>query len=138
MESRFFKGSCLCGGVTYQISPPFLFFHHCHCSRCRKMTGSAYAANIFLKIGQFRWTTGEELVGRYEHPEAEHYCTGFCTVCGATLPWVARNGKYVLVPAGTLDEDPQARPNRNVYWGSRAPWYTDVESLPMYEEGARG
>jgi len=101
------------------------------------MTGSAHAANIFLKADGFRWTKGEGLVGRYELPEAEHYCTGFCTVCGSTLPWVSRNGKYVLVPAGTLDDDPGVRPTRNVFWGSRAPWYANVGSLPTFEEGPR-
>jgi len=137
MENRSFAGSCLCGAVAYEISPPFLFFHHCHCSRCRKLTGSAYAANIFLKVDQFRWTKGEDLVGRYELPEAEHYCSGFCTVCGARLPWISRNRRYVLVPAGTLDEDPGARPTRNVFWGSRAPWHVSAESLPTFEERPR-
>ena len=60
------KGSCLCGGVAYEMSPPFIFFHHCHCSRCRKSSGSAYGANILVKAAQFRWTRGEELVGRWD------------------------------------------------------------------------
>ena len=130
-----YRGSCLCGGVGYEIRPPFLFFHYCHCSRCRKSTGSAHSANIFLKLEQFRWTRGDDLVKRYVLPEAEHLCTGFCATCGSSLPWLSRNGKYVLVPAGGLDDAPTERPERNIYWGSRAPWYEHVSDLQTLDEG---
>ncbi len=134
MTEKTYQGSCLCGGVAYEIRPPFLFFQNCFCSRCRKTTGSAHAANIFLKIDQFRWLRGEELVKRFELPSAQYFCTGFCTTCGSYLPWLSRNGRYCLVPAGTLDDDPGCTPERNIYWQSRAPWYTDVCKLPMLDE----
>lgn len=130
-----YRGSCLCGGVAYAIEPPFLFFHYCHCSRCRKNSGSAHSANIFLKLEQFQWTRGADLVRRYELPEAEHLCTGFCATCGSSLPWLSRNGRYVLVPAGGLDDAPVERPERNIYWKYRAPWYEDVSTLPTVDEG---
>ena len=135
MEGARYIGSCLCGGVRYEIRPPFMFFHYCHCSRCRKSSGTAHSANIFLKVEQFSWIRGEELVKRFELPEAQYYCTGFCATCGSSLPWLSRNGKYVLVPAGTLDEDPQSTPQRNIYSASRAPWYADVSSLATFDEG---
>jgi len=135
MAAETLSGSCLCGQVGYEIQPPFIFFHYCHCSRCQKSSGSAHSANIFLKIGQFEWTQGEDHVGRFELPSAEYFCTGFCTVCGSALPWLTRNGKYVLVPAGTLDDDPGELPERNTYWASRAPWYSDVVALPIFDEG---
>ena len=91
------RGSCLCGGVEFEISPPYLFFHYCHCSRCRKSSGSAHAANILLRKEQFAWTRGEELVRRWEHPGAKRFCTGFCDVCGSSLPWQSRNRKGYLV-----------------------------------------
>ena len=71
------KGSCLCGKVTYQMSPPFNVFQFCHCSRCRKFTGSAHAANLFVTPEQFEWLSGEDYVGRYEHPEAKYFATCF-------------------------------------------------------------
>ena len=129
------NGSCLCGQVTFTVTRPFLFFQYCHCSRCQKISGSAHAANIFVKVEQFQWTSGQELVNRYELPTAKHYCSAFCTVCGSRMPWESRNGRYVLVPAGTLDEDPEGRPERNVFWASRAPWYVDVSTVPTFDEG---
>jgi len=111
-----------------------MFFQYCHCSRCRKISGSAHAANIFLKVEQFEWTGGENLVRQFELPEAKYFCSGFCSVCGSRMPWISRNGQFVLVPAGTLDQDPRAKPERNIFWGSRAPWYVEAPLLPTFEE----
>lgn len=132
-----FKGSCLCGAVTYEVSPPFLFFHYCHCSRCRKSHGTPHSCNILVKRAQFSWLSGEENVRRWELPTAEYFCTGFCNVCGSPIPWLSRNGKGVLVPAGSLDDDPGLKPERNVHWASRAPWYVAVGDLPTFDEDPR-
>ena len=77
MEQPVLKGSCLCGGVAFEMSPPFVFFPHCHCSRCQKSSGSAYGANILVKAAQFKWTKGTDLVGHWELPEAQYFCTGW-------------------------------------------------------------
>ncbi len=131
MEPSTIQGSCLCGAVTFTVRTPFVFFHYCHCGRCRKRSGSAHSANILVKAAQFTWTRGEDQVRRYELPTAEYFCTGFCNVCGSALPWRTRNGKGVLVPAGALDDDPGTQPTRNIFWNSRAPWYAPASALPV-------
>ncbi len=128
------RGSCLCNAVTYQFSGPEFVFQYCHCSRCRKFTGSAHAANIIIDPKQFEWLGGEELVGRYEHPEAKHYATCFCKRCGSSLPWLAKSGRSMVIPAGTLDDDPGIRPAQNIYWQDRAPWREEVADLVYYDE----
>ena len=132
--SKAFTGSCLCGGVHYRFHGPEFIFQYCHCSRCRKFTGSAHASNIIVAPDQFEWTEGAELVGRFEHPEAKHFATCFCTRCGSSLPWKSQTGSAVIIPAGTLDEDPDIRPQQNIHWASRAEWREPVESLPQYDE----
>lgn len=126
------KGSCLCGQVAYEIDPPFKIFQYCHCRRCQKFTGSAHASNLFVPPGQFRWLTGEEHVGRYEQPDAKYFATGFCKVCGSNLPWAVQGGKNIVVPAGTLDEAPPLKPQQNIYWDSRAPWYEETCHMAKY------
>ncbi|MCZ6798706.1 MAG: GFA family protein [Gammaproteobacteria bacterium] len=132
--SKKFKGSCLCNTVSYQFSGPEYVFQYCHCSRCRKFTGSAYAANIIVDPKQFEWLSGEDAVGRYELPDAKHFATCFCTRCGSSLPWLAQSGGSVIIPAGTLDEDPGIKPIHNVFWQDRAPWREDVADLIHYDE----
>ena len=133
MENNKISGSCLCGKVSYQFEGPIRIFQYCHCTRCRKFTGSAHASSILIDPPNFEWLSGEEHVGRFELPEAKHYATSFCKHCGSSLPWLTQSGKTVIVPAGTLDDDPQARPIHNVYYADRAPWYVDAGSLIKYD-----
>ena len=128
------KGSCLCGSVVYAITPPFKGFQYCHCSRCRKFTGSLHSANIFVPVAQFQWLQGAELVGTYDFPQAKYLTTAFCKRCGSSLPWEVKGGKNRVVPAGTLDEDPGIRPGQNIFWGSRASWCVETSALPKCDE----
>lgn len=134
IESAAIGGSCLCGAVGYQIQPPYVFFKYCHCRRCRKNSGSAHAANLLVDVVQFGWTRGEDAIRRFELPDARAFCTSFCSHCGSALPWRTKNGKWMLVPAGGLDDAPGVTPDKNVYWDSRAPWYVAAETLPCFAE----
>ena len=126
-------GSCLCKEVTYAYSGKSKVFQYCHCSRCRKFTGSAHASNIIVDPEQFTWLSGEDLVGRYEVPEANHFATSFCKHCGSSLPWLTQSGKAMVIPAGTLDDDPDEKPIHNIFYADKACWYEDVDSLIKYD-----
>ena len=127
------SGSCLCGEVEYQISSNLGIFQYCHCSRCRKFTGSSYAANIIVTPDQFKWLKGENNVGRYAVAEAKHFATAFCKTCGSSLPWLSKSEKALVIPAGTLDDDPQIRPFQNIFDGSKADWYVEASELVKYD-----
>ena len=134
MDNKKISGSCLCGEVTYQFVGAIKVFQYCHCSRCRKFTGSAHASNIIIDPAQFKWLGGEESVGRYELPEEKHFATSFCKKCGSSLPWLTKSGRAVVIPAGTLDDDPKARPTQNIYFSNKAPWFIEVCELEKYDE----
>lgn len=128
------KGSCLCGQVSYEIQAPIKVFQYCHCSRCRKFTGSAHAANFFVLPEQFQWLSGAELIGRFELPDTQYFATCFCKICGSSLPWATQGGGNIVVPAGTLDDDINIKPQRNIFWQSRAPWYEETCQMIKHEE----
>jgi hypothetical protein len=134
MSENGMTGSCLCQRVTFAVRDNAGTFQYCHCSRCRKFTGSAFAASLLVRPDDFEWLTGEEYVGRYEVPEARHYATCFCLKCGSSLPWPTKSGRAVIVPAGTLDSDPGTRPVQNIYCASRAVWYVEPGRMPMHDE----
>jgi len=58
MQNKVTSGSCLCGKVSYEFSGNLGIFQYCHCSRCRKFTGSAFASNILVALDDFKWITG--------------------------------------------------------------------------------
>lgn len=126
-------GSCLCGAVRFAFTDTFGIFQYCFCSRCRKATGSAFAANILVPPEAFRWTRGEDQVGCFPLSDARHFATGFCKSCGSALPWRGQTGKAVVVPAGALDDEPPLRPGQNVHVASRAPWYAEPMELPSFD-----
>ncbi|MBZ8134498.1 GFA family protein [Afifella sp. IM 167] len=115
------SGSCLCGAVTFQISGRFESFFLCHCSRCRKDTGSAHAANLFSIQAEIVWLRGEDKVRTFQLPGTRH-AKSFCMECGSALPMVQMQGALLIVPAGSLDGPIDVRPNAHICYGSRAEW----------------
>jgi len=115
------------------VDAPFDHFVNCHCSRCRKASGTAHAANAVVKPHALRWLQGQELVSRYDLPTARSFATAFCRICGSPLPHLTRSGREVIVPAGVFDEPFNGSPARHVEWGSRANWYEHGEKLPTSE-----
>ncbi len=134
MTDKSIKGSCLCGEVAYEIEGPFKIFQYCHCSRCRKSSGSAHASNLFVPPERFKWTKGEKYLGRYEHPDAKYFASTFCKQCGSSLPWAVQGGKNIVVTAGTLDDDPSIRAMSNIFWQSKAIWFEETHKLPKHDE----
>ncbi len=134
MEKNKLSGSCLCGEVTYQFTEEIKVFQYCHCSRCQKFTGSAHASNIIIDPKHFQWLSGEDSVGRFEVKQAKHFATSFCKKCGSSLPWLAQSKKAFVIPAGTLNDTPQIKPQHNIYYADKAPWYEDVCTLKKYDE----
>jgi hypothetical protein len=128
------RGSCLCGTVTFEVSPPFQRMIHCHCSRCRKSTGTGHATNLIAKPDQLRWLNGESSIKRYDLPTAASFAKWFCSECGSPLPRVTRSGKLIIIPAGSLDTVPLLRPTDHIYWASRAPWSCPSSGLPTHAE----
>lgn len=127
------SGSCLCGSVCYEISGTLWQFNHCHCERCRKATGTGHASNIILKPADVQWTAGAELLQHYKLPEAKRFSTTFCRNCGSPLPRVYSGTGVAVVPAGTLDTDPDVRPERRIFEGSRADWSCPGGDVPGFE-----
>jgi hypothetical protein len=127
-------GSCLCGKVSYELSGNMGIFQYCHCSRCRKFSGSAHSAALFVAPDQLQWLSGADWVGRYEPADTKHFATSFCKNCGSALPWQTKSGKAVVVPAGTLDDAPAIKPTQNLFCGSGASWYVESSTLPKHDE----
>ena len=132
MSSDAIPGSCLCGFVKFEVTPPFAAFRYCHCTRCQKASGAAHAANAFLPEKQFKWLAGESLVKRFNLPGAKRFAVAFCTECGTRVPH--KTGENMLIPAGTLDSDPGVRPENIIFWKSKATWYVPPHDLPKFDE----
>jgi hypothetical protein len=134
MSEQPIEGACLCGAVRYRITGDILGFQYCHCSRCRKFTGSAHAANLFTAPESLSWLAGEDSLGGYKLEAEPPFATAFCKQCGSSMPSMSSSGKAWVIPAGALESDPEVAPVRSIFWESRAPWYREVSELPRHAE----
>lgn len=130
------KGSCLCGGVQFEIAGAFNGFFLCHCKRCRKNSGSAHGANLFSPNAKLRWLSGEAQVKTYRVPDSRHQ-RAFCRECGSALPSLHQNGALLVVPAGSLDTPLAMRPTAHIFTASRAEWDHELETAPAFDEFLR-
>jgi hypothetical protein len=127
------SGGCLCGAVRYTVNGEAQRFYHCHCSRCRKASGTGHASNLFVQ-GTLTWTSGEELVRTFKLPEAARFANSFCEVCGSRMPRFIEKVGMVFIPAGSLDDEPDIRPQARIFLDSRAQWSCDEAALPGFQQ----
>jgi hypothetical protein len=130
-KTRRLAGKCYCGAVGYRVVDEFLYAANCHCSNCRRTTGSAFKPFGGIERGKLELTGGEDklLVLGEEDLNDVH-----CAACGSLLYSVVRKGEYVHVAYGTLEDAPSLAPTEHIFVGSKAPWYEITDALPQNEE----
>jgi len=126
------KGSCLCGVVRYELTGEPAWAHNCHCSRCRKARGAAFASNLFVSPDGLRFLQGEDHLLSFRPPDAERFTNVFCRSCGSSLPWLNESRGVMVVPMGSLDEDPGIVPRANIFVESKASWFSITDELPRF------
>ena len=124
--------------MTFEVEPPFRRANHCHCSRCRKHSGAFGLTQGRVPRAQFRLLSGDDLLRTYRPPGGKSKT--FCSKCGSSLfggDWPG--GDEVSIRFGSLDDDPEIRPQYHSFAGSRAPWdELPDDGLPRYEGAAPG
>ncbi len=126
------RGSCLCGGVSFVVTGSPLWSVHCHCTRCRKARGAAFASNVVTRADGVRLLDGEDLLASWKVPEARWFTNAFCRRCGSKVPRICRERDLAIVPMGALDDDPPIRPQAHIFVGSKAPWDVITDDLPQH------
>jgi hypothetical protein len=124
-------GGCYCGAIRYEVADEFVYAANCHCSNCRRTTGSAFKPFAGIEAAKFRIVQGSDAVTRLGD-EGGH--NAHCRRCGSLLYSLVRDGAYVHVPMGTLIDTPKIRPDKHIFVGSKAPWYDIADDLPQYAE----
>ena len=130
MDARILTGRCFCGAVEYAVRDEFAYAANCHCSNCRRATGSAFKPFAGIERDKLELTKGEGDLMIYGKPQNNNT---HCRRCGSLLYSVVRAGAYVHVAMGTLVDDPSIRPARHIFVGSKAPWFTISDDLPQFE-----
>lgn len=123
-------GECYCRAVRYTVADAFAYAANCHCSNCRRTTGSAFKPFAGIARDKFSVVKGDDNLMIFGD-ESGHDAR--CRRCGSLLYSVVRDGAFVHVAMGTLVDDPAIRPTMHIFVGSKAPWFTITDDLPQYE-----
>ena len=129
--TRYMRGGCLCGAVQYAVEDSFAYALNCHCSQCRRATGSAFKS--FGGIERSKLSLAPEagpllVFGNHDAHDAR------CAKCGSLLYSLVRAGEFVHIPMGTLHDAPSASPSAHIFVGSKAPWHVITDNLPQHPE----
>ncbi len=124
-------GKCFCGAVRYSVPDEFLYAMCCHCSNCRRTTGSAFKPFAGIERDKLVVTQDADNLLVYGDDKANDT---HCKRCGSLVYSVVRDGAFVHVAMGTLVDNPSIRPSRHIFVGSKASWFTITDDLPQHEE----
>lgn len=113
-------GQRSCGTVAYTFKSDKLIAYQCHCSVCRKATGSAYSTTLMAPQNGFQWLRGETLLSSYTKENG--YRHAFCSRCGSPMPNKFRGLPLFSVPAGSIEGDPLVDIKVQLFVASKANW----------------
>lgn len=124
-------GSCLCGGVTFEVTGPLRDVIACHCTQCRKTSGHYVAATAcddddlkFNKLDTLAWYRSSAVAER-----------GFCNRCGSTMFFRPHVGNFTSILAGTLDGPTGLRISHHIHCATKGDYYEITDGLEQNPEG---
>jgi len=128
------KGSCNCDRVKFAIDVPLLDVYVCHCSICRKSTGSGGIAVAIVRNQDFSWLEGKDLVKKWIKPNHD-WETSFCGNCGSPLPGI--NDQHTsYVPVSLLDSGYEnLKVQSHLFVDSKASWEEIADNATIHTKG---
>jgi hypothetical protein len=124
---RKLRGSCLCGACRYVVEDAFEYAMICHCSQCRRTTGSAFKPMGGIPLGKVELESGEVLTFGKANAADIH-----CAACGSLLYSIVRDGEWAHVAYGTLIDPPSLAPAEHIFAADRVPWFEIRDGLPQW------
>ncbi|MEP7208053.1 MAG: GFA family protein [Casimicrobiaceae bacterium] len=119
-------GSCLCGGVRFEVTGPLRDVVECHCAMCRKTHGHV-AAYTAAPRAALHFTSERTLAWYDSSPVARR---GFCNACGASLFWQRTVADVISIAAGTLDKPTGLRTTLQIFVDDAGDYYTIRADVP--------
>ena len=127
------KGGCLCGGVRYEYGAGIEEISMCHCSQCRKATGSAFIAVSRIESAKFKIVAGTELLKEYR--SIPNKARVFCSNCGSPIySALDDQPQFKRLRLGTVDTAFTCGNAYHIFAPSKAAWHEITDTLPQYAE----
>lgn len=113
-----YSGHCLCKKVSFKVTGELSAIKQCHCSQCRRSTGTSAIATTIAAASNFVWLSGEQYIKTFMLNTNWGRC--FCSECGSPVPGVDQHKAYI--PAGLLNEPTDLMVSHHICVESKASW----------------
>ena len=134
MPNTSLNADCLCGGIRIEVSGRIGPLVYCHCSRCRKASGTAFGANADVRRKYWTIVAGEDLIREFE--SSPGVFRAFCSRCGSPIYSRRPDAPDVYrLRLGLLNDDPGRRSLAHFWVGSKATWFEITDALPQFAAG---
>ena len=127
-------GSCLCGAVKFAVTGTIRGVGSCHCSKCRKVSGTNGNAIFLVPADRFEWVDGQDHTDNFAFPSG--WGVTRCQDCGSPLP-ASHDGKLFWVPAGLMNDPLETDIKQHIFCGSRADWDKEAVDAQHFDEAAK-
>ena len=125
-------GGCLCGQVRFRLAGELIWAGYCHCSSCRRFTGSVVTNWVGVRDTDVVFTSGQP--AQFTQAGVDR---GFCRDCGSSLTYRAdRFPDYLQVHIGALDDCEAVQPMAHVHYAEKPGWFEVADQLPRYPASA--
>lgn len=116
------RGHCFCEQVEFEVEGDSLKLYQCHCSQCRRQSGSSSNTATLIQNSNFRWIQGEGYISSWTHLTG--FRSDFCSICGSPVPNPINNFPYIWIPAGLLEDNGKLEIVAHLCVASKATWDT--------------
>lgn len=130
-------GRCACGALAYRLGAPPLFVHACHCTRCQRETGCAFAHHLMIETAQLQVLDGDPQFTRVPTDSGRRHWVARCEACRTAL-WNAHGSRepvIVYLRVGTLDAPAAWPPQAHIFVRSMPAWMRLDPAVPQFEGG---
>ncbi len=122
-------GSCFCGAVRFEATPPTTFCAHCHCTMCRRSHGAGYVTWFGIEKKRLEIVKGAEQLVR--HVSSDHGARSFCGVCGSALFCEStKHPDTIDVVLANMEGPIDRAPEMHVWFSDRVDWVATDDGLP--------
>ena len=129
------RGDCFCGRCSYEAAGDLFDVLHCHCTICRKLTGSAFSTYAGVSKAKFKWLCDTSNINKYK--SSERISRFICSNCGSLLASIDYDEKNTIyLSVGLIDTDTEIYVEYHQFVSSKVSWFEIEDDLPQYKQGA--
>lgn len=124
-------GKCLCGSIEFSLAQETIKLYQCHCSLCRKQSGTYSNAATIVPKSTFKFEKGKEFIRSWKKQSG--FRSDFCQCCGSPVPNPLRDSDYYWIPAGLLENEGALEVVSHIYMADKAEWDAHFPDADIHE-----